>query len=228
MAASEAGLVDVDCVVRGGTAAGTGIVLDAGGLAVTNNHVVANAISMSATDLGNRHRYPVIVLVRDPGHDVAVIRLVGAARLAAAPLGDSDQLRVGDPVTALGNAGGRGGAPTVTTGVVTALGRSIVSADDFTHQAHHLNAMIEVSASVPAGDSGGALLGVSGVVGMNTAQGPHSGFAIPIDTVLSIAHASDFAAMPTGTHGWDAPRRSRPAGMGETGAVALLNGSRQD
>lgn len=226
VAETESALVDVDCRVRGGTTAGTGIVLGANGVVVTNNHVVAKAISISATDLGNRRRYPVVVLRRDPGHDVAVIQLVGATGLAVAPLGDSDHLRVGDGVTAVGNAGGHGGAPMVTTGVVTALGRSIVSADEYTHQSHHLSEMIEVSASVPAGDSGGALLGVSGVVGMDTAQGPGSGFAIPIDTVLSIARESESAALPADAHRWVPGPASKPVGGGRAGAVALLNGPR--
>lgn len=225
VAATESALVDVNCRVRGGTTAGTGIVLSANGLVVTNYHVVAKAISIFATDLGNRHRYPVVVLRRDPGHDVAVIQLVGASGLAVAPLGDSDQLRVGDGVTALGNAGGHGGAPMVTTGVVTALGRSIVSADEYTHQSHHLSGMIEVSAAVPAGDSGGALLGASGVVGMDTAQGPGSGFAIPIDTVLGVARGSESAALPAAAHRWFSPPPSRPVGGGRADAAALLNGS---
>jgi S1-C subfamily serine protease len=186
-ASTEAGLVDIDCGLRDGSAAATGIVLGSNGVAVTNNHVVAKAISIAATDLADGRRYPVVVLVRDASRDVAVIQLVGAAGLAVAPIGDSDQLKVGDPVTAIGNAGGRGGAPTVTTGEVTALGRSIISTDDYTHQHRHLRGMVEVSASVPSGDSGGALLGASGVVGMNTAAGPDSGFAIPINTVVAIA-----------------------------------------
>jgi S1-C subfamily serine protease len=215
-ASIEAGLVDVNCSLRGGSAAGTGIVLGSDGVVVTNNHVVAKAISIVATDLADGRRYPVVVLGRDPGHDVAVIRLVGAAGLVVAPIGDSDQLKVGDRVTAIGNAGGRGGAPTVTTGVVTALGQSIVSRNDYTHQRRRLRGMIEVSASVPPGDSGGALLGTSGIVGMDTAAGPDSGFAIPINTVLAIAHGLGAGASSgpgtSGPHGLDAVGQSKAAG----------------
>ena len=215
---TEAGLVDVDCRLRGATGAGTGIVVRSDGVVVTNNHVVASAISITATDLADGRRYPVVVLLRDPGRDVAVIRLVGAAGLAVAPLGNSDRLEVGDPVTALGNAGGRGGPPTVTSGAVTALDRSIVSDDDYTHQSRRLRGMIEVSASMPAGDSGGALLGSSGVVGMNTADGPQSGFAIPINTVLAIARGVE-----TGADGPRGAGGSSPVSAGEEHAVALLN-----
>jgi S1-C subfamily serine protease len=84
--------------------------------------------------------------------------------------------------------------------------------------------MIEVSASVPPGDSGGALLGGSGVVGMNTAAGPDSGFAIPINTVLAIAHG--LGARDGGPRGLDALRGSKAASTGEDGAVALLKGPR--
>jgi S1-C subfamily serine protease len=194
-AATEAGLVDVNCRLRGGSAAGTGIVLESDGVVVTNNHVVARAISISATNLVDGRRYPAVVVLRDTDHDVAVLRLIGAARLPVAPLADSDQLLVGDRVTALGNAGGRGGPPTVTTGAVVALDQSIVSSDDSTDQAQRLHGMIEVSAPMPAGDSGGALLGTAGVVGMNTAEGPHSGFAIPIKTVLAVARTAEDRAM---------------------------------
>lgn len=224
-AATEAALVDVNCRLRGGTGAGTGIVLGSDGVAVTNNHVVAEAISITATDLGNGRRYPVVVVARDPARDVAVIRLVGAAGLAVAPLGDSDQLEVGDPVTALGNAGGRGGAPTVTTGEVTALDQSIVSDDDYTHRSRRLREMIEVSAAVPAGDSGGALLGGSGVIGMNTAEGPHAGFAVPINTVLAIARSSDTEAVPTAIRRAGPPPSPGPAAAADERATRLLRGA---
>ena len=198
--ASES-LVDLTCVRSNGSARGTGIVLSPDGVVATNNHVVARAVSISATDVGNGRQYPVVVLSSDPGKDIAVIRLVGATGLAVASLGNSDQLRVGDRVTALGNAGGRGGAPTVTTGAVIALDRSIVSDDRKSHTSHRLRAMIEVSASIPPGDSGGALLGAAGVVGMNTAQGPHSGFAIPINTVLTAVRAAGVGPAPQGSPG---------------------------
>lgn len=182
-----AGLVDIDSRIPGGTSSGTGIVLRRDGVVVTNNHVVARATDIVATDLGDGRRYPVIVLDRDPGHDVAVIQLVGAAHLAVAPIGDSDRIEVGDRVAAIGNAGGLGGRPTITTGAVTALDRSIVASDESSHQRRHLHGMIQVSATVRPGDSGGALAGAGGVIGMITATSPGAGFAIPIDTVRSIA-----------------------------------------
>lgn len=181
-------LVDVNSRIPGGTAAGTGIVLRSDGIVVTNNHVVARASTIMATDIGDGRDYQAIVLGRDPAHDVAVIQLTGASGLAVAPIGDSDRIEVGDRVAAIGNAGGRGGSPTITTGEVTALGQSIVAGDESTHQHRRLRGMIQVSASVQPGDSGGALVGESGVIGMNTATSPGSGFAIPINTVMTIAH----------------------------------------
>ena len=186
-ASTVAGLVDVDSRIPGGTSSGTGIVLRSDGIVVTNSHVVARATEIEATDLGNGRRYPVIVLGRDSGHDVAEIQLVGASGLAVAPIGDSDQLSVGDQVAAIGNAGGLGGRPTITTGEVTALDQSIVASDESAHQRRHLHGMIQVSATVKPGDSGGALVGDRGVIGMITATSPGAGFAIPVNTVVRIA-----------------------------------------
>jgi S1-C subfamily serine protease len=195
-AAAAAALVDIDCHLRDGGSSGTGIVIGSDGVVVTNNHVVTGALSISATALADGHRYPVVVVGRDPVRDIAVIKLVGALGLPVAPLGDSDRLKVGDPVAALGNAGGRGGPPSITSGAVIALDRSIVSDDD-NHNSRRLRGMIEVSAAMPQGDSGGALVGPSGVIGMNTAESPNSGFAIPINVVLNVA--SRWVDGPSGT-----------------------------
>jgi S1-C subfamily serine protease len=182
-----AGLVDVDSRIPGGTSAGTGIVLRSDGMVVTNNHVVARATDITATDLGDGHRYQAVLVGRDPSHDIAVIQLTGADGLAVAPIGDSDDLRVGDRVSAIGNAGGVGGRPSITTGKVTALDQSIVATDESAHQRRRLHGMIQVSATVRPGDSGGALVGEDGVIGMITATSPGAGFAIPINTVVGIA-----------------------------------------
>ena len=231
LASTVAGLVDVDCRLRDGSSAGTGIVLGSNGIVVTNNHVVANATSIAATDLADGRRFPAVVLGRDAGQDVAVIELIGAAGLAVAPIGDSDQVRVGDRVAAIGNAGGRGGSPTVTTGAVTALDRSILASNEYNQRGRRLYGMIEVSAAVPAGDSGGALLAGSGVIGMNTASGPDSGFAIPINTVLAVADGF-VADRDTGGDAREArefePSRG-PVGAGARAnqAAALLKGARR-
>ncbi|HEX4252687.1 MAG TPA: trypsin-like serine protease, partial [Pseudonocardia sp.] len=84
--------------------------------------------------------------------------------------------------------GGRGGAPTITTGEVVALDRSVVARDDYRHSSHQLRGLIEVDASVRPGDSGGPLVGTAGVIGMDTAASDQSGFAIPINTVMATVH----------------------------------------
>jgi S1-C subfamily serine protease len=223
-----AGLVDVNARIPGGTAAGTGIVLSPDGVVVTNNHVVVKASTIVATDLADGRDYPVTVLGRDPGHDVAVIRLIGASGLPVAPIGDSDQLKVGDRVAAIGNAGGRGGRPTITTGEVTALDQSIVAADDSTHQRRRLHGMIQVSASVQPGDSGGALVGATGVIGMNTATSPGAGFAIPINTVIAIAHKIEAGEPSRPDLSEFSTQRSVAASSGRVGVTRVATRSRGD
>lgn len=182
-----AGLVDVYTRIPGATAAGTGIVLSSDGEVATNKHVVADASSIVATDPSTGRTYTAVLLGADARRDIAVIRLLGTPDLAVAPLGDSDDVQVGDRVEAVGNAGGRGGAPTVTTGQVTGLRQSVIAQDGYTHQQRKLHGMIKIDAEVQAGDSGGPLLERGEVIGMDTAGGT-AGFAIPINTVLATAH----------------------------------------
>ncbi|MGH8916891.1 MAG: S1C family serine protease, partial [Actinomycetes bacterium] len=127
------GIVDIYTRLPGAVGAGTGIVMSEDGLVVTNNHVVAGSLSMQVIDLDNGRAYSAEVVGADPRHDVAVVRMDGAAGLTAATVGDSDDLRVGARVIAVGNAGGRGGAPTVTRGRVTGLGVSVVTQNEYEH-----------------------------------------------------------------------------------------------
>ena len=190
------GLVDIDTRLPKASGAGTGIVLDATGVVVTNNHVIAGATTISATDPNDGRTYRAEVVGTDPRHDIALLRLNGATALPVAVLGDSDDVQVGDRVEAMGNAGGRGGAPTITSGEVIALDRSVVAHDDFQHTSHRLSGLIEVDASVQPGDSGGPLVGTAGVIGMDTAASDQSGFAIPINTVLATVHRFNVAPSP--------------------------------
>lgn len=184
------GVLDIYSRVPGATAAGTGIALDPSGEVVTNNHVVADAASIVATDPTTGHTYPAVLLGTDTRHDIAVIGLVGALNLPTANLGDSDTVELGDLVEAAGNVGGRGGAPTITTGHVTGLEQSVIAQDEYTHQQRRLHGMIKVDAVVQAGDSGGPLLKDGQVIGMDTAGGT-AGYAIPINTVIAAAHRLD-------------------------------------
>jgi S1-C subfamily serine protease len=193
-------LVDVNTTFgyQGAAGAGTGIVLTSSGEILTNNHVVDGATRIRVTDLGNNKTYSASVVGYDPVHDMAVIQLKGASGLKTASLGDSAASKVGEPVVAVGNAGGKGGTPTSTGGSITALGQSIVANDDLDGTSEHLHGLIQVNADVIAGDSGGSLVDSSGqVIGMDTAdeqqfslKAPASrGYAIPINQALATAQA---------------------------------------
>jgi S1-C subfamily serine protease len=190
------GLVDINTRLPKASGAGTGIVLDATGVVVTNNHVIDGATAITATDPNTGRTYRADVVGTDPRHDIALLRLKGATALPVAVLGNSDNVQVGDHVEAIGNAGGRGGAPTITAGEVIALDRSVVARDEYQHSSHRLSGLIEVDASVQPGDSGGPLVGTAGVIGMDTAASDESGFAIPINTVLATVHRFRLAPAP--------------------------------
>jgi Do/DeqQ family serine protease len=163
-------------------AAGSGVIVDAAqGYVLTNAHVVENATSIEVTTKDNR-RLNAKLIGRDPDTDIAVLQ-IPANGLTAVPIGDSDRLQVGDFVLAIGNPFGLG--QTVTSGIVSALGRSpgIEGYEDF----------IQTDASINPGNSGGPLVDLQGrVVGINTAILAPSGgnigigFAVPIDMARQV------------------------------------------
>jgi S1-C subfamily serine protease len=194
----------VDIVSTNGTtgsvSAGTGIVLTSNGEVLTNNHVIRGATSLKVTDVGNGKTYTATVVGYDASDDVAVIQLQNASGLTTASLGDSSSVQTGDRVTALGNAGGKGGTPSVASGTVTDLDQSITAADEGSGVSEQLTGLIQTNADIQPGDSGGALVNDHGqVIGMNTAastgfqfqdqsQGSQEqAYAIPIDKAESIA-----------------------------------------
>jgi len=195
------GLVNIS-VGNGSTGAqgdATGMVLTPSGVVLTNNHVIQGATSISATDVGNGRTYAASVVGYDRSGDVAVIQLQGASGLQTVPLGDSSTVAVGAQVTALGNAGGGGGAPRVAQGSVTALRQTITASDIGGGNAERLAGLIQTDAAVQPGDSGGPLVNdAAQVVGMDAAASAGNadyvdqpsaaqGFAIPIDAALAIA-----------------------------------------
>ena len=186
----------------GGSAAGTGIILSSSGIVLTNNHVIADSTQLEAEDAATGRVYAGTVVGYDPSHDVAVVQLAHASGLTPAPIGTASRLAVGDDVVALGNAGGRGGAPSVATGSVTALDRPITASDQNGSNKEALTHLIQMDASIEPGDSGGPLVNAAGeVVGMDTAasqtgggfgfqsQASSEGYAIPIRDALTVAHA---------------------------------------
>lgn len=194
----DPGLVDVNTTLgyEDEAAAGTGMVLTASGTVLTNNHVIDGATTISVTDVGNHRTYSASVVGYDLSADVAVLQLHGASGLATVPLGNSAAERVGNAVTALGNAGGSGGTPSVARGKVTALNQSITAVDEGGGASEQLTGLIETNAPLQAGDSGGALVDAADrVIGMNTAAstsylfsgGTTQGYAIPINRARTVA-----------------------------------------
>ena len=209
-AAESVGVVDVTTVIDYGQAeaAGTGVVLTSNGEILTNNHVVGGATKITVTVVSTSRSYPATVVGTDAGDDVAVLQLSGASGLDTAKL-SSDQVSVGDEVTAVGNAGGTGGTPTAAEGTVTALDQSITASGEDGSDPEQLTGMIQVDADIQAGDSGGPLYASDGkVVGIDTAASSGqtaatAGFAIPIEKAVSIADriqsGEDSATIQQGT-----------------------------
>jgi len=193
------GLVDINTTTADvGLGAGTGMVVTAGGEVITNNHVIAGATRITATDIGNGRTYTARVVGYDRTHDIAVLMLVGASGLKTVPLGDSSTVHVGASVVTIGNAGGVGGTPSAAPGSVSALNQAITAADGGASSSERLTGLIEVNGQLQPGDSGGPLVDASGaVVGMDTAasatfdfqssSGNGNGFAIPINEVITVA-----------------------------------------
>jgi len=160
-------------VVERGT--GTGVVVRPDGVILTNNHVIANAQKIQV-QLSDGRTLPARVLKAAASNDLAVIK-VDASGLRTAQLTTSRSLRVGDAVVAIGNALALPGGPTVTEGIVSALGRSIREPNGV-----QLDNVIQTDAAINPGNSGGPLVDARGhVVGINSAsatQGQNIGFAI--------------------------------------------------
>jgi S1-C subfamily serine protease len=194
-------VVDITSVLKysDATAEGTGMVISSSGLVLTNNHVIDEATSVSATLVTSGKSYTAKVVGYDATDDVAVLQLVGASGLKTITPSDSSQVKVGQAVLGLGNAGGRGGLPSTAQGTIKALNQSIEASDSGANTTEKLRGMIETDAPIQEGDSGGPLVNSSGaVVGMDTAANasgngqysgaPTTGFAIPVNTALSIAN----------------------------------------
>lgn len=191
-------LVDVNVVLgyQGIAAAGTGIVLTPNGEILTNNHIVDGATTIRVTDIGNGKTYTGRVLGTDPSTDLAVIQLDRASRLPTVRVGNSRGIDRGEPVLAIGNAGGMGGTPSTAAGSVVALHQAIVATDEAGEFPEHLHGLIESTAPIEPGDSGGPLVDESGhVLGINTAATAAgdvrahetAAYSIPIDSALAIA-----------------------------------------
>lgn len=164
---------------------GTGFIISSEGMIVTNKHVVRNIGAKYHVVTNDDQKFEVKKIYRDPENDLAIIK-VEATGLKPVELGNSDELQVGQFVIAIGNALGEF-KNTVTTGVVSGLGRVIVAGDPFGGFQERLDSLIQTDAAINPGNSGGPLLNTGGqVIGVNvaTTQGAQNiGFAIPINIV---------------------------------------------
>ena len=197
--AIDPSVVDVVNTLAGGSglAEGTGIIISSSGLILTNNHVIDGAQSVTVQIDGQGAQLAATVVGYDPADDVALLKIndTSGLSLKVAPLGNSDDVTVGETVVAIGNAYGKGGTPTVVTGTVTGLDQSITASDG--DSSENLTGMIQMDADIVEGDSGGPLIDAAGkVIGMDTAGSQSSasfggqtttqGFAVPIDTAEQV------------------------------------------
>jgi Do/DeqQ family serine protease len=172
---------------RSQSSLGSGVIVDASGLVITNNHVIENMNEVKVA-LADRREFDADILLRDSRIDLAVLKLKGATNLQTIDIGDSEALQVGDIVLAIGNPFGVG--QTVTQGIVSALARTQVGISDYQF-------FIQTDAAINPGNSGGALINMSGqLVGINTAIYSRSGgsigigFAIPSSMVRVVLNSA--------------------------------------
>jgi len=161
---------------------GSGVVIDNDGHVLTNNHVIENAQQLKITTTDGRTENGKVIGTDDLT-DLAVVKADSIEKFEPAQLGDSDNLRIGQIVLAIGNPFGLSGGPTVTSGIVSSLKRSIQFDTGMLE-------VIQTDAAINPGNSGGPLINTNGeVIAINTAKMPYGqgiGFAIPINTSKSI------------------------------------------
>jgi Do/DeqQ family serine protease len=166
---------------------GSGVIVDATGIVITNNHVIEDADQIKVA-MSDGREYESRILLRDKTSDLAVLKIESKEKFPVINLGDSDQVEVGDLVLAIGNPFGVG--QTVTSGIVSAQSRTQVGISDF-------DLFIQTDAAINPGNSGGALVDMQGsLIGINTAIFSRSGgsvgigFAIPSNMVKSVVEAA--------------------------------------
>lgn len=171
-------------------AIGSGFIVNSDGFIVTNKHVVSDTSGKYQIITADNKKFDVQKIYRDPLNDIAILKIdpsqnIGTT-LKSVTLGDSSNLQVGQFVVAIGTALGEF-RNTVTTGVVSGLGRGITAGDEFQGATEQLSNVIQTSAAINPGNSGGPLLNSSGqVIGINTAvaqSGQNIGFALPVNEV---------------------------------------------
>jgi len=235
-------VVDINTVISNGQgeAAGTGMVLTSSGEVVTNNHVIANATDIRVQIGGTGRSHPAAVLGYNVSEDVALLKVDGVSGLKT--IATDTNVSAGESVVALGNALGQGGTPDAKTGSVTATGQTITVSDQSGSNQQTLSNLIQTDAALQPGDSGGPLVDANAhVVGMDAAassgtfrfqSGGGEGYAIPIKTVLAVAHQIESGNGNGDTHVGeraflgvgisDTGTRGRTPGGGSAGTGAVI------
>ncbi|MCH7582963.1 MAG: trypsin-like peptidase domain-containing protein [Acidobacteria bacterium] len=165
---------------------GSGVIYGSDGYIITNHHVIAGATEVSVT-FADGARFPARVIGSDPVTDIAVL-LVDRADMTAVEIGSSASLSIGEPAVAIGNPLGLEGGPTVTSGIISALNRSLnVAGSEF------LYGLVQTDAPIAPGSSGGALvdararlIGITTAIAVSDVGAEGLGFAIPIDLVVGV------------------------------------------
>ncbi|MBR4295220.1 MAG: trypsin-like peptidase domain-containing protein [Clostridia bacterium] len=182
-------VVSILTVKATGTGIGSGIIMSEDGYIATNAHVVANTQKITVELIGGE-TYEAVIVGRDEANDLAVLK-IEATGLKAAEFGSSEELVVGELVVAIGTPGGVELAGTVTYGIISGLNRKIEIYNDITGALEKTMTLIQTSADITGGNSGGALVNEFGqVIGVNTLKlddiYDNIGFAIPIDSALEV------------------------------------------
>ena len=188
----EPSVVDVVATLRydDETASGTGFFVDSrDGLVLTNNHVIRQATSVTVTVPATMQTYKAQIVGADPSADIALLRITPLPGTVSATIGDSAAVAVGSTVVAIGNRAGAGGAPVPAGGIISAIGRTIQAADGASGFTETLHGMLQTTAKIQPGDSGGPLADAAGaVIGVDTAAGTSggdAGYAIPINAAMA-------------------------------------------
>jgi len=205
----NAGIVNIYTTLgyQNASAAGTGMIVDASGEVLTNNHVIRGATTFRVVEVSTKRTFTATVVGYSVSQDVAVLQISPAKNLPIIVRGNSAKLKVGQPVVARGNAGGRGGA-TPAKGAITGLHQQIVASDD-EGGTETLTNLVETNAGIEPGDSGGPLFNAAGrAIGMITAgttsfrfQSQASrGYAIPINKAMSVVRSIEKGVSTDSVH----------------------------
>lgn len=167
---------------------GSGFIISSDGLIITNKHVVSDTEATYQILTNNNKKYNVEKIYRDPLNDLAILK-INASQLKPLKLGDSSKLKLGQLVIAIGTPLGEF-PNTITTGIISGLGRGITAGSPFEEFAEKLDNVIQTDAAINPGNSGGPLLSSKGeVIGVNTAiaeAGQNIGFALPVNIVKNL------------------------------------------